>query len=79
VQAMKIVQATEAKNNFGKLLEDALVEPVTIQKNGREIAVILSFEEFKNLTQNAGIGADVRTSLERSIKRWDDVYRALAK
>jgi len=76
---MKTVQATEAKNNFGKLLEDALVEPVTIQKNGREIAVILSFEEFKSLTQNAGVGADVRTSLELSIKRWDDVYRALAK
>jgi prevent-host-death family protein len=76
---MKTVQATEAKNNFGKLLEDALVEPVTIQKNGREIAVILSFEEFKSLTQNAGVGADVRTSLERSMKRWDDVYRALAK
>jgi prevent-host-death family protein len=76
---MKTVQATEAKNNFGKLLEDALVEPVTIQKNGREVAVILSFEVFKSLTQNAGVGADVRTSLERSIKRWDDVYRALAK
>jgi prevent-host-death family protein len=76
---MKIVQATEAKNNFGKLLEDAIVEPVMIQKNGREIAVVLSYEEFKRLTQQVCVGSDLRISLQRSMKRWDNVYRALAK
>jgi prevent-host-death family protein len=76
---MKTVQATEAKNNFGKLLEDAIVEPVVIQKNGREIAVLLSSEEFKRLTQQAGVGSDLRISLQRSMRRWDNVYRALAK
>jgi prevent-host-death family protein len=76
---MKTVQATEAKNNFGKLIEDALVEPVAIQKNGREIAVVLSFEEFKRLAGQSSVGADLRTSLQRSMKRWDNVYRALAK
>lgn len=44
---MKQLQATEAKNAFGKLLEDAIVEPVMIQKNGRDFAVVLSLEEFK--------------------------------
>lgn len=76
---MKTVQATEAKNNFGKLLEDAISEPVIVQKNGRDAAVILSMEEFRRLTQKDGVAPEVRTSLERSMRRWNELYKALAK
>ena len=33
---LKVMQATDAKNRFGELLEDAISEPVLIQKNGRD-------------------------------------------
>jgi prevent-host-death family protein len=76
---MKTVQATEAKNNFGKLLEDALVEPVTIQKNGRDIAVLVSKAQFDANYRKQDKKDDIRRILEESIERYGDVYRALAK
>ena len=41
--------AKEAKNNFGRLLDEARRVPVTIKKNGRKVAVILSLEEYNFL------------------------------
>ncbi len=38
--------AKEAKNNFGRLLDEARRMPVTIKKNGRKVAVLLSLEEY---------------------------------
>ena len=38
--------AKEAKNNFGKLLDEARRSPVAIQKNGRKVAYLLSKEEY---------------------------------
>jgi prevent-host-death family protein len=40
--------AREAKNRFGQLIDDAQREPVTIEKNGRPIAVVLSLAEFES-------------------------------
>lgn len=37
-----VFQASEAKNNFGKLLESAQREPVTIEKRGRTVAFVIS-------------------------------------
>lgn len=41
--------AKEAKNNFGRLLDEARRVPVTIKKNGRKVAVVLSLEEYNFL------------------------------
>ena len=41
--------AREAKNNFGRLLDTARQQPVTIDKQGRPIAVVLSNEEYERL------------------------------
>ncbi len=41
--------AKEAKNNFGRLLDTARQQPVTIDKQGRSVAVILSNEEYARL------------------------------
>lgn len=38
--------AKEAKNNFGRLLDEARRIPVTIEKNGRPVAVVMSLEEY---------------------------------
>ncbi len=48
---MKETAATEAKNNFGNLIEIALVEPVAIEKRGRKVAVLISFKEYERLTE----------------------------
>ena len=73
--------ATDAKNRFGELLEAARKEPVHVQKNGRDVAVVLSPEEYARLS--AGGPPKVRPAiealLERSIERRKSLYEALAK
>ncbi len=44
---MKSLASGEAKTNFGRLLDMSQREPVTIEKHGRPVSVILSFEEFE--------------------------------
>ena len=46
---MTTVTALEAKNRFGKLLEMAQRGPVTVTKNGRPSAVVLSEDEYERL------------------------------
>ena len=40
------ITARDAKNHFGELLDSARQAPVHITKNGRNVAVMLSSEEF---------------------------------
>jgi prevent-host-death family protein len=44
---METIEASEAKNRFGELLDLARREPVKIAKKGQNIAVVLSIEEFE--------------------------------
>lgn len=79
---MSIVSATNAKNRFGELLELARSEPVHVQKNGRDVAVIVSAEEFARLSA-ANEGPKIRPAIEkllqRSIEKHDALYQALAR
>jgi prevent-host-death family protein len=76
---MKTIQATDAKNRFGELLEDAISEPVLIQKNGRDVAVVMSKAEF-DLRNRAASGRElVQRYHEESIERFGALYEALAK
>ena len=50
---MKSMSAKEAKNGFGLLLDTARAEPVTIEKHGRPVAVVLSTEEYERLLSRA--------------------------
>ena len=43
----KTLPAAEAKTNFGALLDTVQREPVTISKNGRPVAVIMSIEDYE--------------------------------
>lgn len=45
--------AKEAKNNFGRLLDEARIAPVTIKKNNRDFAVIISIGEYKRFEEMA--------------------------
>lgn len=46
---MKSMSAKDAKNGFGRLIDTARAEPVTIEKHGRAVVVVLSTEEYERL------------------------------
>ncbi len=46
---MRSISATEAKQRFAALLDTAQREPVMIQRHDRDIAVILSAEEYDRI------------------------------
>lgn len=76
---VKSIQATEAKNRFGELLEDAISEPVIIQKNGRDVAVLMSKAEFDAHYRKVSRKELVERYHEESIARFGPLYEALAK
>jgi len=76
---MKVMQATDAKNRFGELLEDAISEPVLIQRNGRDVAVVMSKAQFDQQYSQGNTRDLVRRYHEESIARYSAVYEALAK
>lgn len=77
---MRAIKASEAKNKFGQLLDMAQSEPVRIQKNGRDVAVILSPEDFQRLLESGSkVNPAVEKLHEKSARRWAKVYEALAR
>ncbi len=78
---MSNISATDAKNRFGQLLEMARSEPVHIQKNGRDVGVLLSPEEYQRLRETSPRGPNpkVMEIHARTVKQWGKVYAALAK
>ena len=43
------MSASDAKNNFGELLEEARKNPIKIERNGRPVAVVVSHEDYERL------------------------------
>jgi prevent-host-death family protein len=79
---MSAITATDAKNRFGQVLEMARTEPVHVQKNGRDVAVVLSPEEYARLHAESGkpaVNPMVVKLHEESVRRYGKVYEALAK
>jgi prevent-host-death family protein len=54
---MKTMAAGKAKNGFGLLIDTARAEPVTIEKHGRPVAVVLSVEEYERLKGRPDVAA----------------------
>ena len=46
---MKSLSAREAKYGFGRLIDLARTEPVTVAKHGRPVVVVMAVEEFERL------------------------------
>lgn len=79
---MAEITATDAKNRFGQVLEMAQAEPVRIQKNGRDVAVVLSAEQYAALISDSNaprVNPLIVKLHGESVKRWGKVYEALAK
>lgn len=76
---MKVMQASEAKNRFGELLEAAAVGPVVIRKNGRNVAVVISQAEYDQKISQISKKELVRKYHEESIEAYTGLYEKLAK
>jgi prevent-host-death family protein len=48
---MQFISATEAKQTFAAVIDKAQREPVTIQKQNRNVAVIMSMEDYLRITR----------------------------
>jgi prevent-host-death family protein len=48
---MQIVSATEAKQTFAAVIDKAQREPVIIRKQNRDVAVIMSMEDYQRITE----------------------------
>ena len=46
---MKTINATQAKQCFGELLNNAIQEPIAIQKHQKDFAVLLSSNRYQEL------------------------------
>jgi prevent-host-death family protein len=79
---MSTISATDAKNRFGELLEMARKEPVRVQKNGRDVGIMISPEHYQRLVEASAapkVRPLVEELLEKSIERRRSLYQALAK
>jgi prevent-host-death family protein len=63
---MQTLSARDAKNNFGRLIDMARAEPVTVEKHGRAVVVVLAVEEYERLAEAA---AREREKAEKTKKR----------
>ena len=48
---MQTVSATDIKNHFGEYLEIARDHPVQVNKTGRPVAVLMSWQDYERLAQ----------------------------
>lgn len=75
---MKTVSATDAKNKFGELLDEAATGPVRIDKNGRPVAYVLSPDDFHLAEDVLGL-ARVQRLITRRDARTLAALRAFSK
>jgi prevent-host-death family protein len=47
---MQWMSARDAKKGFGKLIDLARAEPVTIEKYGRSVMIVMAIEEYERLS-----------------------------
>lgn len=53
---MKTLSARDAKNRFGYLIDTARQEPVSVEKHGRPVVVVLSIEDYERLAGGSSDG-----------------------
>ncbi len=67
--------AKEAKNNFGRLLDEARHSPVGVERNGRRVAVVMSVERFN--ASEIRNGKPTHEEIERNYQKllWQNMER----
>ena len=66
---MNTVTASEAKTHFGALIDRAQHEPVTIQKQGRPVAVLVSFDAYNQQQQ---LSSESKQAALDFLHRWTE-------
>ncbi|MCF7676009.1 MAG: type II toxin-antitoxin system Phd/YefM family antitoxin [Akkermansiaceae bacterium] len=66
---MTKVSASEAKTHFGALLDKAQNEPVTIEKQGRPVAVMVSFQTYLEQQKISPSEAEKKKAV-RFLEKW---------
>lgn len=69
---MTTVSASEAKSHFGVLVEKAQKGPVTIEKQGRPVAVVISFEDYQDQFGDAPSKEERKEALA-FLKKWSQL------
>lgn len=79
---MRKIAALNAKNRFGELLDTAQREPVTIEKHGRAVAVVISADDYREIEalKLASLRVELRKGLDdvaagRTVKGSDAMRR----
>jgi prevent-host-death family protein len=68
----RTMNATEAANRFGQLLDSARSGAVTIEKQGRAVAVMVSVEEYQRME-----AAMKSRPLAENIEEWEDFVSSM--
>jgi prevent-host-death family protein len=58
------IAAREARANFGELMDTAQREPISIEKHGRSVAVLMSATEYENMKLEL-LKAHIRVGFEQ--------------
>jgi prevent-host-death family protein len=60
---MRSMSAKDAKYGFGRLIDLARSEPITVEKHGRPVVVVMAVEEYERMRESAdGTPASSETS-----------------
>ena len=78
---MTSMTATGARRSFGQMLKLAEKEPVFIQKNGGDVAVVVSAEPYASLQAQLprSVNPLVIERFKKSLAERGEVYKALAR
>lgn len=67
---MKTMSAKDAKNTFGLLIDLARSQPVTIEKHGRSVVVVMAAEEYERLKALDATAAAPPANTNKRRLRW---------
>lgn len=77
---MQHVSSSEFKNQFGEYLAASRDEPITVEKSGRPVAVVLSPVEYEHLQRLEDLYWIARAEAAEAAGEWvghDDAVRLL--
>lgn len=63
---MKSMSARDAKNKFGRLIDEAIAEPVRIERHGRPVVVVVSVGTYERLIADAESRSSAKAEKNRS-------------
>jgi prevent-host-death family protein len=63
---MQSISAKDAKYGFGRLIDLARAAPVTVEKHGRPVVVVLAIEEYERLCDRANEAAALESARTKS-------------